>query len=99
MRALLRAGAEVERSHMHSQLAWLVGQYVQVSPPAAARQWLMITCQPLLIKLQQANVAHGIWAAWQPGAGSVCSQVQTLPASGCVFRHLHPSVHMDITTL
>ena len=30
MRALLQAGAEVETSLMHQQLAWLVGQYVQV---------------------------------------------------------------------
>ena len=30
MRALLRAGGEVEGSAMHQQLTWLVSQYVQV---------------------------------------------------------------------
>jgi len=30
MRAVLRAGGEVEGSAMHQQLTWLVSQYVQV---------------------------------------------------------------------
>ena len=31
MRALLRAGGEIEGSAMNQQLAWLVSQYVQVA--------------------------------------------------------------------
>ena len=56
MRALLRAGGEVEGSAMHHQLAWLVGQYVQVDlgarcPPHAG----LLTYAAMLSTVMRTN--------------------------------------------
>ena len=58
MRALLRAGAEVEGSPRHQQLAWLVSQYVQVlcsdALSLAATCWLLTPALASLMRFRAA---------------------------------------------